>query len=134
MQHSSLYAFPSYNYICDALRRLFPNSTELRCKSTKCTISVPGGMVWDIYTHKFVLRDYSSPAVILLRIQMFTLRYSNWDPHPNANYKVRHPANKEPFLNQLAGVILVCNWYRATSTCFLVYSREYTCSACCHEF
>ena len=45
-----------------------------------------------------------------------------------------NPANKEPFLNQLARVILVHNWYRSTSTCFHVYSREYTCSACCHEF
>ena len=44
------------------------------------------------------------------------------------------PANKEPFLNQLAHVILVHNWYRSTSTCFHVYSREYTCSACCHKF
>ena len=44
------------------------------------------------------------------------------------------PASKEPFLNQLARVILVHNWYRCTSTCFQVYSREYTCSACCHEF
>ena len=43
-------------------------------------------------------------------------------------------ANKEPYLNQLACVILVHNWYRSTSTCFLVYSLEYTCSACCHEF
>ena len=25
-------------------------------------------------------------------------------------------------------------WYHSTSTCFHVYSREYTCSACCHEF
>ena len=31
-------------------------------------------------------------------------------------------------------VILVHNWYRSTSTCFRVYSHEYTCSACCHEF
>ena len=45
-----------------------------------------------------------------------------------------HPANKEPFLNQLARVILVHKWYRSTSICFHVYSREYTCSACCHEF
>ena len=45
-----------------------------------------------------------------------------------------NPANKEPFLNQLAGVILVHNWYHSISTCFHVYSREYTCSACCHEF
>ena len=30
------------------------------------------------------------------------------------------PANKEPFLNQLAGVILVHNWYRSTSMCFHV--------------
>ena len=28
------------------------------------------------------------------------------------------PANKEPFLNQLACVILVHNWYCSTSTCF----------------
>ena len=41
---------------------------------------------------------------------------------------------KEPFLNQLAHVILVHNWFRSTSTCFHVYSLEYTCSACCHEF
>ena len=42
---------------------------------------------------------------------------------------------KEPFLNQLADVILIHNWYRSTSTCFHVYSREYTCSTgCCHEF
>ena len=33
------------------------------------------------------------------------------------------PANKEPFLNQLARVILVHNWYRSTSMCFHVYSR-----------
>ena len=46
----------------------------------------------------------------------------------------RSPANKEPFLNQLTHVILVHNWYRSTSTCFHVYSREYTCSVCCHEF
>ena len=43
-------------------------------------------------------------------------------------------ANKEPFLNQFAHVILVHNWYCSTSTCFHVYSCEYTCSACCHEF
>ena len=30
--------------------------------------------------------------------------------------------------------MLVHNWYRSTSTCFHVYSREYTCSAWCHEF
>ena len=48
--------------------------------------------------------------------------------------KVRSPANKEPFLNQLARVILVHNWYRSTSTCFHVYSCEYMCSACCHDF
>ena len=30
--------------------------------------------------------------------------------------------------------ILVHNWYCSTSMCFHVYSREYTCSACCHEF
>ena len=47
---------------------------------------------------------------------------------------LNHPANKEPFLNQLAHVILVHNWYHSTSTCVHVYSREYTCSACCHEF
>ena len=35
------------------------------------------------------------------------------------------PANKEPFLNQLAHVIRVNNLYRSTSTCFHVYSREY---------
>ena len=29
-----------------------------------------------------------------------------------------NPANKEPFLNQLARVILVHNWYHSTSTCF----------------
>ena len=45
-----------------------------------------------------------------------------------------YPANKEPFLTQLTRVILVHNWYRSTSTCFHVYSREYTCSVCCHEF
>ena len=45
-----------------------------------------------------------------------------------------NPANKEPLLNQLAHVILVHNWYRSTSTCFHVYSREYMCSARCHEF
>ena len=44
------------------------------------------------------------------------------------------PANKEPFLNQLACVILVHKWYRSTSMCFHVYSCEYTCSTCCHEF
>ena len=44
------------------------------------------------------------------------------------------PANKEPFLNQFAHVILVHNWYRSTSTCFHVYSREYTCSASCQWF
>ena len=44
------------------------------------------------------------------------------------------PANKEPFLNQLARVTLVHNWYRTTSMCFHVYSREYTCSANCHKF
>ena len=27
-----------------------------------------------------------------------------------------------------------CNWYRSNSICFLVYSHEYRCSACCHEF
>ena len=41
------------------------------------------------------------------------------------------PANKEPFLNQLACVLLVHNWYCPTSTCFHMYSGEYTCSACC---
>jgi len=47
----------------------------------------------------------------------------------------RHiPANKEPFLNQLTRVKLVHNWYRSTSTCVHVYSREYTWSACCHDF
>ena len=45
-----------------------------------------------------------------------------------------NPENKEPFLNQLAHVILVYNWYRPTSICFLVYSCEYTCFACCHKF
>ena len=49
-------------------------------------------------------------------------------------FYVMIPANKEPFLNQLTRVILVHNWYRSTSTCFHVYSREYTCSVCCHEF
>ena len=44
-------------------------------------------------------------------------------------YSIIYPANKEPFLNQLAGVILVHNWYRSTSTCFHVYSREYTCTS-----
>ena len=44
------------------------------------------------------------------------------------------PTNKEPFLNHLARVILVHNWYCSTSMCFHVYSREYTCSACCHKF
>ena len=32
-----------------------------------------------------------------------------------------YPANKEPFLNQLAGVIMVHNWYRSISTCFHVF-------------
>ena len=45
-----------------------------------------------------------------------------------------YPANKEPFLNQLTRVILVHNWHRSTSMCFIVYSHEYTCSACCNEF
>ena len=45
-----------------------------------------------------------------------------------------YPANKEAFLSQLACVVLVHNWYRSTSTCFRVYSCEYTCSDCCHEF
>ena len=49
-------------------------------------------------------------------------------------YSITVPANKEPFLNQLVRVILVHNWYHSTSTCFLVHSHEYTCSACCHEF
>ena len=40
------------------------------------------------------------------------------------------PANMEPFLNQLARVILVHNWYRSSSTCFHVCF----CSACCHKF
>ena len=31
-----------------------------------------------------------------------------------------YPTNKEPFLNQLACVIVVHNWYRSTSTCFHV--------------
>jgi len=44
------------------------------------------------------------------------------------------PENKEQFLNQLAHVILVHNWYCCIITCFYVYSREYMCSACCHEF
>ena len=48
----------------------------------------------------------------------------------NNNY----PANTELFLNQLAHVILVHNWYRSTSMCLYVYSPEYTCSACLHEF
>ena len=34
------------------------------------------------------------------------------------------PANKEPFLYQLACVILVQYWYRSTSVCFHVYSRQ----------
>ena len=37
------------------------------------------------------------------------------------------PANKEPFLNQLAGVILVHNWYHSTSTCFHVYVNHVFC-------
>jgi len=45
-----------------------------------------------------------------------------------------HPSKQEPFLNQLAHVILVHNWYRSTSMCFHTYSREYMCFACCHEF
>ena len=44
------------------------------------------------------------------------------------------PANKKPFLNHLAQVILVHNSYCSTNTCFHMYSCEYTCSACCHEF
>jgi len=44
------------------------------------------------------------------------------------------PANKEAFLNQLARVILIRNWYHSTSTCFHVYLCEYMCSACCLEF
>jgi hypothetical protein len=33
------------------------------------------------------------------------------------------PAYKEPFLNQLARVILVHNWYRSTSMCIQVNTR-----------
>ena len=33
---------------------------------------------------------------------------------------IYNPAKKEPFLNQLAHVILVHNWYLSTSTCFHV--------------
>ena len=61
---------------------------------------------------------------------------SGWQNKSNSvkGNRRRTPANKEPFLNQLTRVILVHNWYRSTSTCFHVYSREYTCSVCCHEF
>ena len=52
----------------------------------------------------------------------------------SSNNNDNNPANKEPFLNQLARVILVHNWYRSTSICFRVYSRVYKSSACCHKF
>ena len=58
--------------------------------------------------------------------------WSTWEVYGQGNYD--NLANKEPFLNQLACVILVHNWYRSTSTCFHVYPREYMCSACCHKF
>jgi hypothetical protein len=55
-------------------------------------------------------------------------------PHILTWHVAPYPAIQEPLLNQLAHVILVHHWYRSTSTCFHVYSREYTCSACCQEF
>ena len=55
-------------------------------------------------------------------------RSDQWVWEQLQNSCTAHPANKEPFLNQLARVIQVHNWYRSTSTCFHVYSCEYTCS------
>ena len=49
--------------------------------------------------------------------------YSWLNPVDNSKYSQQ---NKEPFLNQLAHVILVHNLYSSTSTCFLVYSHEFT--------
>ena len=40
------------------------------------------------------------------------------------HFQTQYPANKEPFLNQLARVILVHTCYCSSSTCFHVYSRE----------
>ena len=71
-------------------------------------------------------------TMIAVYVMAFRLNWHSWRQKLTV---IDHcPANKEPFLNQLAGVILVHNWYRSTSTCFHVYSCEYTCSACCHEF
>ena len=85
-----------------------------------------GSLFAGVYVGIYPLLSYCTHLILLRPQLMFHMVWS-WT-HLNC------PANKEPFLNQLAHIILVHNWYRSTSTCFHVYSRKYTCSACCHRF
>ena len=75
----------------------------------------------------------SLPRITKLLLLIITQSNATCVAYNNGNV-FKFPTNKEPFLNQLAHVILVHNCYHSTSTCFHVYTHEYTCSAGCHEF
>ena len=117
-------------------------STHYKTLSAGCCVDVN-----TFVGHPWTFQDRDSGDTLVVQSQAVYLPEAwnrdkdGWPPRRRLVFislPGEYPANKEPFLNQLAHVILVHNWYRTINTCFHVYIHvntvQYTCSACCHKF